>query len=107
MELEPSGCNGIDRSPLDPPGDAQDSIVPYCQHDYLCLLRHLRRKLQGLGGAEAEDIAQDLLVVALESIGKFDGRSGLGPWLLGIADKLVMRPVDEQPVPRGVGLQAG
>jgi DNA-directed RNA polymerase specialized sigma24 family protein len=38
----------------------------------------------GFSAGDAEDLAQDVFVTFLETIERFEGRSGVGTWLFGI-----------------------
>jgi RNA polymerase sigma-70 factor (ECF subfamily) len=48
--------------------------------------RRIYRAARGMGfsAADAEDLAQDVFVTFLETIGRFEGRSEVGTWLFGI-----------------------
>jgi len=67
-----------------PPGFSDSFSAFDDEFDYVC--RSLRR--HGVKPGDAEDLAQDVLMVAWRRWGDFDGRRPLRPWLAGIAAKV-------------------
>lgn len=68
-------------------GDIGALGVLYDNH-YLAILRFIRRVTRN--SADAEDLAQEVFLVAARSAASFDGRASCRPWLFGIAARLLL-----------------
>ena len=66
-------------------GDARAASLLFRAHG--ARVQRMAARVLGAGDAEVDDVVQQTFLAALDSAARFDGRSALSTWLIGIANR--------------------